>query len=123
HEPAPDLGGRAQRRQLVGRGAPYPPQHRRPADGGRDQARHQQYEPEQDARANRVERPPHHCSAWATSRPSRTTPITTDFAGTSPLVSNAIVDVPAKSVDRKSTRLNSGHVAISYAVFCLKKKK
>src|SRR5690625_6855911 len=25
--------------------------------------------------------------------------------------------------DRKSTRLNSSHVAISYAVFCLKKKK
>src|SRR5690625_7556781 len=29
--------------------------------------------------------------------------------------------VPAQ--DRKSTRLNSSHVAISYAVFCLKKKK
>src|SRR5690625_2683187 len=29
--------------------------------------------------------------------------------------------VPAE--DRKSTRLNSSHVAISYAVFCLKKKK
>src|SRR5690625_6623762 len=27
------------------------------------------------------------------------------------------------SKDRKSTRLNSSHVAISYAVFCLKKKK
>src|SRR5207253_9456000 len=27
------------------------------------------------------------------------------------------------SRDRKSTRLNSSHVAISYAVFCLKKKK
>src|SRR5690625_4365149 len=27
------------------------------------------------------------------------------------------------SGDRKSTRLNSSHVAISYAVFCLKKKK
>src|SRR5690625_5946804 len=25
--------------------------------------------------------------------------------------------------DRKSTRLNSSHVALSYAVFCLKKKK
>src|SRR5437870_10942256 len=33
---------------------------------------------------------------------------------------------PPKTVaaeDRKSTRLNSSHVAISYAVFCLKKKK
>src|SRR5690625_6705511 len=27
------------------------------------------------------------------------------------------------ATDRKSTRLNSSHVAISYAVFCLKKKK
>src|SRR5437870_10822842 len=29
----------------------------------------------------------------------------------------------AEQIDRKSTRLNSSHVAISYAVFCLKKKK
>src|SRR5690606_35932863 len=28
-----------------------------------------------------------------------------------------------KALDRKSTRLNSSHVKISYAVFCLKKKK
>src|SRR5436305_4983189 len=28
-----------------------------------------------------------------------------------------------ESQDRKSTRLNSSHVRISYAVFCLKKKK
>src|SRR5207249_12177512 len=27
------------------------------------------------------------------------------------------------ALDRKSTRLNSSHVSISYAVFCLKKKK
>src|SRR3989442_9927441 len=32
----------------------------------------------------------------------------------------AVKDV---SLDRKSTRLNSSHVRISYAVFCLKKKK
>src|SRR2546426_3862096 len=31
--------------------------------------------------------------------------------------------VPASSLDRKSTRLNSSHLVISYAVFCLKKKK
>src|SRR5690349_22881754 len=30
---------------------------------------------------------------------------------------------PTGSIDRKSTRLNSSHVEISYAVFCLKKKK
>src|SRR5438874_5371634 len=29
----------------------------------------------------------------------------------------------APAIDRKSTRLNSSHVEISYAVFCLKKKK
>src|SRR5690554_7574660 len=29
----------------------------------------------------------------------------------------------SKILDRKSTRLNSSHVRISYAVFCLKKKK
>src|SRR5690606_41659431 len=29
---------------------------------------------------------------------------------------------PAPPADRKSTRLNSSHVKISYAVFCLKKK-
>src|SRR5690625_5513381 len=32
-------------------------------------------------------------------------------------------DVIEKELDRKSTRLNSSHVAISYAVFCLIKKK
>src|SRR5207249_11642577 len=32
-------------------------------------------------------------------------------------------DVFWRSLDRKSTRLNSSHVSISYAVFCLKKKK
>src|SRR5438552_7259796 len=30
---------------------------------------------------------------------------------------------PGTSLDRKSTRLNSSHQIISYAVFCLKKKK
>src|SRR5690625_535707 len=33
-----------------------------------------------------------------------------------------IAGIPDEQVDRKSTRLNSSHVAISYAVFCLKKK-
>src|SRR3712207_7092690 len=31
--------------------------------------------------------------------------------------------LPSSSEDRKSTRLNSSHANISYAVFCLKKKK
>src|SRR5256885_9949744 len=32
-------------------------------------------------------------------------------------------DVPSDGADRKSTRLNSSHLVISYAVFCLKTKK
>src|SRR5690606_17783664 len=35
----------------------------------------------------------------------------------------AWVDVLAVGEDRKSTRLNSSHVKISYAVFCLRRKK
>src|SRR5439155_11443323 len=38
------------------------------------------------------------------------------FAGISPILARVF------GLDRKSTRLNSSHVAISYAVFCLKKK-
>src|SRR5699024_12698482 len=34
-----------------------------------------------------------------------------------------LVDKYLSHADRKSTRLNSSHVSISYAVFCLKKKK
>src|SRR5690554_7707989 len=40
------------------------------------------------------------------------------------LINNMVVGVSEGYVkDRKSTRLNSSHVRISYAVFCLKKKK
>src|SRR5690242_21397209 len=38
--------------------------------------------------------------------------------GGAPLVTYRLV-----ATDRKSTRLNSSHMSISYAVFCLKKKK
>src|SRR5437899_9371879 len=34
-----------------------------------------------------------------------------------------VQQVPSVAEDRKSTRLNSSHLGISYAVFCLKKKK
>src|SRR5258707_10613210 len=34
-----------------------------------------------------------------------------------------LIEAGALLVDRKSTRLNSSHANISYAVFCLKKKK
>src|SRR5690606_42020816 len=42
------------------------------------------------------------------------------------LVGDVVAPVPVRLLqaqDRKSTRLNSSHVKISYAVFCLKKKK
>src|SRR5690349_23382541 len=40
-----------------------------------------------------------------------------------PSLAVASIVALALSGDRKSTRLNSSHVEISYAVFCLKKKK
>src|SRR5207302_3841480 len=39
------------------------------------------------------------------------------------LMCGAVARVKWDDLDRKSTRLNSSHVKISYAVFCLKKKK
>src|SRR6266496_1675831 len=62
-------------------------------------------------------------------RPPRSTlfPYTTLFRSSTEAIRNMDVRgpyCPAYSVkDRKSTRLNSSHVEISYAVFCLKKKK
>src|SRR3712207_9451217 len=35
----------------------------------------------------------------------------------------SLIDILEEQGDRKSTRLNSSHANISYAVFCLKKKK
>src|SRR5204862_1875618 len=40
----------------------------------------------------------------------------------SKLTSVEFIAIDGDKVDRKSTRLNSSHVEISYAVFCLKKK-
>src|SRR5256885_8734192 len=39
------------------------------------------------------------------------------------LKKGSIRDLNFIKIDRKSTRLNSSHLVISYAVFCLKKKK
>src|SRR5439155_17470808 len=61
------------------------------------------------------------CAACHVAPPSRLLPSSSPVPAsvqvryTTPLASMA--------TDRKSTRLNSSHVAISYAVFCLKKKK
>src|SRR5207302_4819011 len=42
--------------------------------------------------------------------------------GTTVLLPQLVGQGMAREIDRKSTRLNSSHVKISYAVFCLKKK-
>src|SRR2546426_5308391 len=47
-----------------------------------------------------------------------TTPVTTNGGGIA-----AVTSWTLGTTDRKSTRLNSSHLVISYAVFCLKKKK
>src|SRR2546426_8478002 len=51
----------------------------------------------------------------------------TDFEIAGPTSLNVQLVIAAEAqvvnVDRKSTRLNSSHLVISYAVFCLKKKK
>src|SRR5690554_7549138 len=46
-----------------------------------------------------------------------------DYHGNNNSTSFICFDPMADFLDRKSTRLNSSHVRISYAVFCLKKKK
>src|SRR3712207_7233856 len=46
-----------------------------------------------------------------------------DIAGQPARLVGAVVDVSERRRDRKSTRLNSTHANISYAVFCLKNKK
>src|SRR5699024_12337223 len=45
-----------------------------------------------------------------------------DEVGT-PNLETVLADFTQQFEDRKSTRLNSSHVSISYAVFCVKKKK
>src|SRR5690625_6195449 len=48
--------------------------------------------------------------------------VDSDIGAVSCCVAGADLGVATDEEDRKSTRLNSSHVAISYAVFCLKKK-
>src|SRR3989454_2143882 len=45
------------------------------------------------------------------------------ISGVVDLANQAVQNKINSKLDRKSTRLNSSHLVISYAVFCLKKKK
>src|SRR5690606_40285573 len=59
--------------------------------------------------------------------PSRPTPARTNSAPVrprpdAPRPPPTREEAPKQAIDRKSTRLNSSHVKISYAVFCLKEK-
>src|SRR5207253_7009749 len=53
---------------------------------------------------------------------ARVPPTGSHFAGAFGKFLDGLGDARGNPEDRKSTRLNSSHVAISYAVFCLKKK-
>src|SRR3712207_8733266 len=58
----------------------------------------------------------------APARPVAAAPLPVDVAE-APFRPGALGYAARGAVDRKSTRLNSSHANISYAVFCLKKKK
>src|SRR5699024_11377063 len=51
-----------------------------------------------------------------------TVPVSSTRSESGPYHVNTGPAGPSVQIDRKSTRLNSSHVSISYAVFCLKKK-
>src|SRR5436190_10961156 len=67
-------------------------------------------------------RPPPRSTLFPYTTLFRSTGRAGDVVGVVPDLGLAVADV-GQPVDRKSTRLNSSHTVISYAVFCLKKKK
>src|SRR5205814_2521378 len=85
-----------------------------------------------------IQRLPSHSPFFSFTDRSRTAPYTLSLHDALPIYSSLIWDTITDSngnftipnmfsgvydIDRKSTRLNSSHLGISYAVFCLKKKK
>src|SRR5699024_11990876 len=61
------------------------------------------------------------CNTSGVSRLARTEEDTSVAEGRDGIVGGRHVGTFCYCLDRKSTRLNSSHVSISYAVFCLKK--
>src|SRR3712207_7960156 len=57
------------------------------------------------------------------SRTSNSTPYSDSLSLRLPVNRLTLLLIANSPADRKSTRLNSSHANISYAVFCLKKKK
>src|SRR5690349_23410547 len=91
---------------------PYTTLFRSPGSGRRTDLLHAGSEP-------RLARPGSpHSSGLSARKRLHSTPMLTDTPN-SELRAPGILD--GVRVDRKSTRLNSSHVEISYAVFCLKK--
>src|SRR5262245_65293356 len=60
---------------------------------------------------------------WNTSAEILSTGALLSKRATRWLIGTSFLSIRQFQLDRKSTRLNSSHLGISYAVFCLKKKK
>src|SRR3989454_5328347 len=56
-------------------------------------------------------------------RPEKPMVFSTAYSRVRSRTDMTMVLASTRRIDRKSTRLNSSHLVISYAVFCLKKKK
>src|SRR5438034_8208972 len=66
---------------------------------------------------------PRNTAATACAKPMATAPATVGSGRAPPPSRRVDQFMNPVRIDRKSTRLNSSHTVISYAVFCLKKKK
>ena len=99
-ETASHVHGRPEPGQLVRHGVAHVAERRRPGDRRDHQAQHEQHQPHENPVPDRGEGTSHHRSAWVTSAPSCTTPMTTDFPRTSPLASNAIGPVTPSNCSR-----------------------
>jgi len=65
----------------------------------------------------------HACEVYAAQGARRLLSSSGGNAGMAVAYAGRALGLPVTAIDRKSTRLNSSHITISYAVFCLKKKQ